>query len=183
MDDPSNIRPSVKTSASNVSTGTVKCWIVPGRSQNLTSINSPFSASMKLRYSSALLNDINPPCTGRAYVGLTSVIVAACGLDPSRVQFPAGVPDVSLMLRACSVPPCAPPPGARPEKGAAGLQKSPSGYRGAVSDEPPDPRRASPGRLAAAPHAHAGDTTPGYPRQTVGPPPQRPGSVPPLGRA
>src|SRR5579859_1618191 len=104
MDDPSNIRPSVKTSASNVSTGTVKCWIVPGRSQNLTSMNSTFSASMKLRTSSALLNDINPACTGRAYVGLTPVILAACGLDLSCPQFPASVPDVSLVLRVQRVP-------------------------------------------------------------------------------
>ena len=66
IDDPSNIRPSVKTSASNVWTGTVKCWTVPGRSQNLTSTNSTFSSVMYLRTSSALLNDINPPWTGRA---------------------------------------------------------------------------------------------------------------------
>src|SRR5258708_32594311 len=156
MDDPSNIRPSVKTSASNVSTGTVKCWIVPGRSQNLTSINSTFSASMKLRTSSALLNDINPPCTGRAYVGLTSVIVAACGLDPSRVQFPAGVPDVSLMLRACSVPPCAPPPGARPEKGAARQPTKTRGNRGGVLSLPTDPHPPSPVRPSTPPRPPAG---------------------------
>ena len=60
MDDPSNIRPSVKTSAPNDSAGTVKCCIWPGRSQNLTSMNSTFSSAMKLRTSSALLN-INPP--------------------------------------------------------------------------------------------------------------------------
>ena len=46
IDEPSNIRPSVKTSASNVDTGTVKCWMVPGRSQNLTSMNSTFSSAM-----------------------------------------------------------------------------------------------------------------------------------------
>src|SRR5512146_116446 len=34
-------------------------------------MNSTFSSAMKLRTSSALLNDINPPCAGRAYVGLT----------------------------------------------------------------------------------------------------------------
>ena len=61
IDEPSNIRPSVKTSASNVCTGMVKCWTVPGRSVNLTSMNSTFSSAMNLRTSSALLNDINPP--------------------------------------------------------------------------------------------------------------------------
>ncbi len=33
------MRPSVKTLSSNVSVGTVKCWTVPSRSQNLTSTN------------------------------------------------------------------------------------------------------------------------------------------------
>ncbi len=60
MDEPSNMRPSVKTLALNDSAGMVKCWIVPGRSQNLTSTNSTFSSAMKLRTSSAVLN-INPP--------------------------------------------------------------------------------------------------------------------------
>ena len=54
------MRPSVKTSSLNADAGTVKCCIVPGRSQNLTSMNSTFSSAMKRRTSSALLN-INPP--------------------------------------------------------------------------------------------------------------------------
>ena len=42
IDEPSNIRPSVKTSSSKDVAGTVKCCIVPGRSQNLTSTNCTF---------------------------------------------------------------------------------------------------------------------------------------------
>src|ERR1700758_3019638 len=59
IDDPSNISPSVNTPSPNDPAGTVKCCIVPGRSQNLTSTNSTFSSAMKRRTSSALLN-INP---------------------------------------------------------------------------------------------------------------------------
>ena len=40
IDEPSNISPSVKTFWSKDSVGTVKCCIVPSRSQNLTSTNS-----------------------------------------------------------------------------------------------------------------------------------------------
>ena len=39
IEEPSNIRPSVKTLSPKFSAGTVKCCIVPGRSQNLTSTN------------------------------------------------------------------------------------------------------------------------------------------------
>jgi len=46
IDEPSNMRPSVKTSSPNADAGTVKCCIVPGRSQNLTSMNSTFSSAM-----------------------------------------------------------------------------------------------------------------------------------------
>jgi hypothetical protein len=60
IDEPSNIRPSVKTFSSNDWTGTVKCCIVPGRSQNLTSTNSIFLSPMNFRTSSALVN-IKPP--------------------------------------------------------------------------------------------------------------------------
>ena len=45
IDDPSNIRPSSKTSGPNEETGTVKCCITPGRSQNRTSTNSTPSDS------------------------------------------------------------------------------------------------------------------------------------------
>src|ERR1700722_14029795 len=65
IDEPSNIRPSVKTLSPKLLAGTVKCCTVPGRSQNLTSTNSIFSDAMKLRTSSALLN-INPPGTGHS---------------------------------------------------------------------------------------------------------------------
>ena len=60
IEEPSNIRPSVNTFSSNVSTGTVKCCIVPGRSQNLTSTNSILLSPMYFRTSSAFWN-INPP--------------------------------------------------------------------------------------------------------------------------
>ena len=56
IDEPSNIRPSVNTPSPNDPAGTVKCCIVPGRSQNLTSTNSTLSSAMKRRTSSALLN-------------------------------------------------------------------------------------------------------------------------------
>ena len=79
IDDPSNIRPSVKTSASNVSTGTVKCCTVPGRSMNLTSTNSTFSSAMNARTSSALLNDINPPSTAR--------VATYISIFPARLRF------------------------------------------------------------------------------------------------
>src|SRR5690242_4729976 len=65
IDEPSNMRPSVKMPSPNDDAGTVKCCIVPGRSQNLTSTKSTFSSAMKRRTSSALLN-INPPGTGHA---------------------------------------------------------------------------------------------------------------------
>ena len=39
-DEPSNIRPSSKTSGPNDDTGTVKCCMMPGRSENRTSMIS-----------------------------------------------------------------------------------------------------------------------------------------------
>ena len=46
IDEPSKARPSVNTDASNDSTGTLKCCIVPGRSQKRTSTNfTPSSAT------------------------------------------------------------------------------------------------------------------------------------------
>ena len=39
IEDPSNISPSENTFSSNALAGIVKCCIVPGRSQNLTSTN------------------------------------------------------------------------------------------------------------------------------------------------
>ena len=56
IDEPSNISPSLNTPSPNDPAGTVKCCIVPGRSQNLTSTNSTLSSAMKRRTSSALLN-------------------------------------------------------------------------------------------------------------------------------
>ena len=56
IEEPSNIRPSVKTFSSNDSAGTVKCCIVPGRSQNLTSTNSTLLSPMNFSTSSALVN-------------------------------------------------------------------------------------------------------------------------------
>jgi hypothetical protein len=46
IEDPSNIRPSVKTLSPKFSVGNVKCCTVPGRSTNLQSTNSMPSASM-----------------------------------------------------------------------------------------------------------------------------------------
>ncbi|HEY6788987.1 MAG TPA: RDD family protein [Trebonia sp.] len=51
-----------------------------------------------------------------------------------------------------------------------------------MSDAPRDPRRASAVRLAAAPNADAGDTTPDYPGKRFGLPQEGPGSVAPMGR-
>src|SRR5580698_4222328 len=97
IEEPSNMRPSVKTFSPKLLTGRVKCCTVPGRSQNRTSTNSISSAAMKLRTSSALVN-INPPCTGQA-VGESHV----CNRDVSRRQFPGHVCFVSLVLRLRSL--------------------------------------------------------------------------------
>jgi len=45
IDDPSNVSPSSNTWGPNDDTGTVKCCIVPGTSQNRTSTNSTPSDS------------------------------------------------------------------------------------------------------------------------------------------
>ena len=39
IDEPSNARPSVNTDSSKDSTGTLKCCMMPGRSQKRTSTN------------------------------------------------------------------------------------------------------------------------------------------------
>ncbi len=56
IDEPSNMSPSVKTRSSNAAAGTVKCCIVPGRSQNLTSTNCTSASAMYRRTSSPLVN-------------------------------------------------------------------------------------------------------------------------------
>ena len=60
IDEPSNIRPSLKTFSSKDSAGTVKCCTVPGRSQNLTSTNCTPSVSMNRSTSSPLVNIRSP---------------------------------------------------------------------------------------------------------------------------
>ena len=55
-DEPSNARPSSKTSWLNADAGTVRCCITPGRSQNRTSTYSTFSSEMYLRTSSEVVN-------------------------------------------------------------------------------------------------------------------------------
>jgi hypothetical protein len=76
IEEPSNISPSVKTLASKDSAGTVKCCIVPGRSQNRTSTNWTPSSVMNFRTSSALPN--MDPSLG------TLLALVACALDARR---------------------------------------------------------------------------------------------------
>ena len=57
-DEPSNARPSSMVPSSNDWTGTVKCCMMPGRSQNRTSMNFTSSSEMKLRTSSEVLNTL-----------------------------------------------------------------------------------------------------------------------------
>ena len=56
IDEPSNIKPSLKTSSPKFDAGNVKCCITPGRSQNRTSMNSTSFFLMYERTSSALVN-------------------------------------------------------------------------------------------------------------------------------
>src|SRR5919202_604492 len=59
IDDPSNIRPSLKTDGPKFDAGNVKCCITPGRSQNLTSTNCTPSSLINFSTSWGLLN--SPP--------------------------------------------------------------------------------------------------------------------------
>ena len=56
IDEPSKPRPSSNTDWSNDDTGTVKCCMMPGRSQKRTSTISTPSSLMNLSSSSLLLN-------------------------------------------------------------------------------------------------------------------------------
>ena len=56
IEDPSNIRPSVKASSSKASTGMLKCCMTPGRSQKRTSTNLTPCSLVKAMASSALEN-------------------------------------------------------------------------------------------------------------------------------
>src|SRR3954454_13619188 len=60
MEEPSKLSPSSKTAWSNDDTGTVKCCMMPGRSQKRTSI---ISTPLSLTYlsSSSLFWNIRPP--------------------------------------------------------------------------------------------------------------------------
>ena len=60
IEEPSKFSPSSKTDWSNEDTGTVKCCMTPGRSQNLTStISTP--SSLTYFSSSSLFWNIRPP--------------------------------------------------------------------------------------------------------------------------
>src|SRR3954447_5603216 len=77
IEDPSNISPSLKTLSPKLDAGNVKCCMMPGRSQNLTSMNCTSFFLMYERTSSALLNmpgaasssagrgAVDPPARGR----------------------------------------------------------------------------------------------------------------------
>jgi hypothetical protein len=60
IDDPSKLRPSSKTDWSNEETGTVKCCMIPGRSQKRTSTIATPSSLMYFS-SSSLFWNIRPP--------------------------------------------------------------------------------------------------------------------------
>src|SRR6478672_1697619 len=60
MEDPSKLSPSSKTAWSKDETGTVKCCMIPGRSQKRTSIISTPSSLTNFR-SSSLFANIRPP--------------------------------------------------------------------------------------------------------------------------
>src|SRR5215510_5345934 len=96
IEEPSNISPSVKVFSSKLSTGTVKCWTVPGRSQNRTSTNSTFWSPMNFSTSPAFVN-INPPWAVRALSLRTGV--PATG--PPRTLGARGFRPVSRVFHAC----------------------------------------------------------------------------------
>ena len=60
IDEPSKPSPSSNVACVKLSTGTVKCCITPGRSQNRTSTNFTSLSATKRRTSSEFLN-IHPP--------------------------------------------------------------------------------------------------------------------------
>src|SRR5919112_5275710 len=64
IDEPSKLRPSSNTDWSNEETGTVKCCITPGKSQNRTSTISTPSSLMYFS-SSSLFANIRPPGSWR----------------------------------------------------------------------------------------------------------------------
>src|SRR5690554_5879271 len=56
IEEPSNIWPVLNASSSKDAAGTLKCCMIPGRSQNLMSMNLTSSSLMKARTSSAFVN-------------------------------------------------------------------------------------------------------------------------------
>ena len=64
MEEPSKLRPSSKTAWPNEDTGTVKCCMIPGRSQNRTSIISTPSSLTYFSSSSLLANISSSLVTG-----------------------------------------------------------------------------------------------------------------------
>src|SRR6476661_3898458 len=94
IEDPSNICPSLKKSASRLLAGTLKCCITPGRSQNRTSTNTTSSSLMNFRTSSALLN--KPTSCGGA--GETAHDSTGVADDPNGWGFLGHDPNVSPVL-------------------------------------------------------------------------------------
>src|SRR6266545_1826169 len=95
-DEPSNARPSSIVSWPKDCTGTVKCCMMPGRSQNRTSTNFTSSSEMKPRTSSEVLNTL-----------VTPSMCAAVRDEAMRTVLPGHHPDVSrvltTVLRPCRV--------------------------------------------------------------------------------
>ena len=77
IDEPSKFRPSSKTASSKDETGTVKCCMMPGRSQNRTSIISTPSSLTNFSNSSLLAN-IHPPRPRDRDLIVTGVAVPRC---------------------------------------------------------------------------------------------------------
>jgi hypothetical protein len=77
IEEPSKLRPSSNTVWSNDETGTVKCCITPGRSQNRTSTIS-MPSSLTYFSSSSLFANIRPPWP-RGHVFQVCAVFAVLG--------------------------------------------------------------------------------------------------------
>ena len=90
IDEPSNICPPAKKSASTDSTGTLKCCITPGKSQKRTSRNLMLLSLMYLSASSAVLSprlDIDPPGNNCAFSrDFSGLLLRIVGCDFNAVS-------------------------------------------------------------------------------------------------
>jgi hypothetical protein len=101
IEDPSKFRPSSKTDWSKDDTGTVKCCMMPGRSQNRTSTISTPSSFTNFS-SSSLFANIRPPWppdrAGRKFGAKRCPVRLCTGCpEPRQGQFLDRIPFVSAV--------------------------------------------------------------------------------------